>query len=51
MAAAAAAGIGQHRIRVHVPFAGGSFGLHSTSGRDRYLTRATMIDHPMRGSR
>jgi isoquinoline 1-oxidoreductase beta subunit len=34
MAASAAAGIDQDRVRVHVPFAGGSFGLHSTSGRD-----------------
>jgi isoquinoline 1-oxidoreductase beta subunit len=34
MAASAAAGIGADRVRVHVPFAGGSFGLHSTSGRD-----------------
>ncbi len=34
MAASAAAGIGADRVRVHVPLAGGSFGLHSTSGRD-----------------
>lgn len=34
MSASAAAGIGEDRVRVHVPFAGGSFGLHSTSGRD-----------------
>jgi len=34
MAASAAAGISQDRVRVHVPYAGGSFGLHSTSGRD-----------------
>jgi isoquinoline 1-oxidoreductase beta subunit len=34
MAAAAAAGIDKERIRVHVTFAGGSFGLHSTSGND-----------------
>ena len=34
MAASAAAGIEQERVRVHVPFAGGSFGLHSTSGHD-----------------
>jgi isoquinoline 1-oxidoreductase beta subunit len=34
MAASAAAGIEKDRVRVHVPFAGGSFGLHSTSGRD-----------------
>ena len=34
MAASAAAGIDRDRVRVHVPFAGGSFGLHSTSGHD-----------------
>ncbi len=34
MSASAAAGTGEERVRVHVPFAGGSFGLHSTSGRD-----------------
>jgi isoquinoline 1-oxidoreductase beta subunit len=34
MSASAAAGIAEDRVRVHVPFAGGSFGLHSTSGRD-----------------
>ena len=34
MAASAAAGIGKDRVRVHVPYAGGSFGLHSTSGHD-----------------
>jgi isoquinoline 1-oxidoreductase beta subunit len=34
MAASAAAGIDKERVRVHVPFAGGSFGLHSTSGHD-----------------
>ena len=34
MAASAAAGIGEDRVRVHVPYAGGSFGLHSTSGHD-----------------
>jgi isoquinoline 1-oxidoreductase beta subunit len=34
MAASAAAGIDQDRVRVHVPVAGGSFGLHSTSGHD-----------------
>jgi isoquinoline 1-oxidoreductase beta subunit len=34
MAASAAAGIDKDRVRVHVPYAGGSFGLHSTSGRD-----------------
>ena len=34
MAASAAAGISEDQVRVHVPFAGGSFGLHSTSGHD-----------------
>jgi isoquinoline 1-oxidoreductase subunit beta len=34
MAASAAAGIDKDRVRVHVPYAGGSFGLHSSSGRD-----------------
>jgi isoquinoline 1-oxidoreductase subunit beta len=34
MAASAAAGIGEDRVRVHVPYAGGSFGLHSSSGHD-----------------
>lgn len=34
MSASAAAGISEDRVRIHVPFAGGSFGLHSTSGHD-----------------
>ncbi|WP_329047766.1 molybdopterin-dependent oxidoreductase [Amycolatopsis sp. NBC_01488] len=34
MAASAAAGVEKDRVRVHVPYAGGSFGLHSSSGRD-----------------
>jgi isoquinoline 1-oxidoreductase subunit beta len=34
MSASAAAGIGEDRIRVHVPYAGGSFGLHSSHGHD-----------------
>jgi isoquinoline 1-oxidoreductase beta subunit len=34
MSASAAAGIAEHRVRVHVPFTGGSFGLHSSSGHD-----------------
>ncbi|WP_210583550.1 molybdopterin cofactor-binding domain-containing protein [Streptomyces sp. GESEQ-35] len=34
MAASAAAGIEKDRVRVHVPYAGGSFGLHSSSGND-----------------
>lgn len=34
MAASAAAGLDQDRVRVHVPYAGGSFGLHSSAGHD-----------------
>ncbi len=34
MSASAAAGLDKDRVRVHVPYAGGSFGLHSTSGHD-----------------
>jgi isoquinoline 1-oxidoreductase beta subunit len=34
MVAAAAAGIEQDLVRVHVPYAGGSFGLHSSAGHD-----------------
>jgi len=34
MAASAAAGIDKDRVRVHVPYAGGSFGLHSSAGHD-----------------
>jgi isoquinoline 1-oxidoreductase subunit beta len=34
MAASAAAGIDQNQVRVHVPYAGGSFGLHSSAGHD-----------------
>jgi isoquinoline 1-oxidoreductase beta subunit len=34
MSASAAAGLSEDQVRVHVPFAGGSFGLHSTSGHD-----------------
>ena len=34
MSASAAAGISEDRVRIHVPFSGGSFGLHSTSGHD-----------------
>jgi isoquinoline 1-oxidoreductase beta subunit len=53
MAAAAAAGIGEDRVRVHVPFAGGSFGLHSTSGRDPVseavqVARALDWKHPVK---
>jgi len=34
IAASSAAGVEAERVRVHVPFAGGSFGLHSTSTKD-----------------
>jgi isoquinoline 1-oxidoreductase subunit beta len=34
MAASNAAGVDKERVEVHVTFAGGSFGLHSSSGRD-----------------
>jgi CO/xanthine dehydrogenase Mo-binding subunit len=34
MAASAAAGLDKDRVRVHVPYAGGSFGLHSSVGHD-----------------
>jgi isoquinoline 1-oxidoreductase subunit beta len=34
ISASAAAGLDKDRVRVHVPYAGGSFGLHSTSGHD-----------------
>jgi isoquinoline 1-oxidoreductase subunit beta len=34
MAASDAAGVDKERVEVHVTFAGGSFGLHSSSGRD-----------------
>jgi isoquinoline 1-oxidoreductase beta subunit len=52
-AAATAAGIAEDRIRVHVPYAGGSFGLHSTSGRDPVteavqVARALEWKHPVK---
>jgi isoquinoline 1-oxidoreductase subunit beta len=34
IAASAAAGLGEDQVRVHVPYAGGSFGLHSSHGHD-----------------
>jgi len=34
MSASAAAGIDKDQVRVHVPYAGGSFGLHSSAGHD-----------------
>jgi isoquinoline 1-oxidoreductase beta subunit len=53
MAASAAAGISEDRIRVHVPFTGGSFGLHSTSGHDPnseavQVARALDWKHPVK---
>jgi len=53
MAASAAAGIGEDQIRVHVPFTGGSFGLHSTSGHDPnseavQVARALGWKHPVK---
>lgn len=53
MAASTAAGIDKDRIRVHVPYAGGSFGLHSTSGHDPVseavqVARALDWKHPVK---
>ncbi len=53
MAAATAAGIEPDRIRVHVTFAGGSFGLHSTSTNDPtteavQVARALDWQHPIK---
>ena len=53
MSASAAAGISVDRVRVHVPFAGGSFGLHSTSGHDPtseavQVARALEWKHPVK---
>jgi isoquinoline 1-oxidoreductase beta subunit len=53
MAASAAAGIDKDRVRVHVPYAGGSFGLHSSSGRDPVseavqVARALDWKHPVK---
>ena len=53
MAASAAAGIDKDRVRVHVPYAGGSFGLHSSSGRDpvseaAQVARALDWKHPIK---
>jgi len=52
MAASAEAGIQKDRVRVHVPYAGGSFGLHSTSGNDPtmeavQIARALEWKHPV----
>src|SRR4029077_16916412 len=51
--AAAPDEISETRFRVHVPFAGGSFGLHSTSGHDPnseavQVARALGWKHPVK---
>lgn len=51
--AAAGAGIENDRVRVHVPHAGGSFGLHSSSGHDPVseavqVARALNWHHPIK---
>ena len=38
-----AAGIEKDRIRVHVPYAGGSFGLHYSSGKNDPAAEALQI--------
>jgi isoquinoline 1-oxidoreductase beta subunit len=43
MAGARVAGIDQRRVRVHVPDAGGSFGLHYSSGANDPATEAMQI--------
>jgi isoquinoline 1-oxidoreductase beta subunit len=53
MAAATAAGIDADRVRVHVTFAGGSFGLHSTTTNDPtteavQVARALEWRHPIK---
>ncbi len=53
MAASAAAGIDKDRVRVHVPYAGGSFGLHSSAGHDptseaAQVARALDWKHPVK---
>jgi isoquinoline 1-oxidoreductase beta subunit len=53
MSASAAVGVDKDQIEVHVTFAGGSFGLHSTSGRDptaeaAQVARALDWKHPVR---
>jgi isoquinoline 1-oxidoreductase beta subunit len=53
MSASAAAGIDKERVEVHVTFAGGSFGLHSSSGRDptaeaAQIARALDFEHPIK---
>jgi isoquinoline 1-oxidoreductase beta subunit len=53
MAASEAAGIDKDKIEVHVTFAGGSFGLHSTSTHDPtteavHVARALEWNHPVK---
>jgi isoquinoline 1-oxidoreductase beta subunit len=53
MSASAAAGIDKEQVEVHVTFAGGSFGLHSSSGRDPtaeavHIARALDWEHPVK---
>jgi hypothetical protein len=53
MAASAAAGIEKERVRVHVPYADGSFGLHSSRGNDPTteaveIARALQWKHPVK---
>jgi isoquinoline 1-oxidoreductase beta subunit len=53
MAASAAGGIDKDRVEVHVTFAGGSFGLHSSSERDPtteavHVARALEWKHPIK---
>jgi isoquinoline 1-oxidoreductase beta subunit len=53
MSASEAAGIDKEQVEVHVTFAGGSFGLHSSSGRDPtaeavQIARALDWKHPIK---
>ncbi len=53
ISASEAAGIDKDQVEVHVTFAGGSFGLHSTSGRDPlseavHVAKALDWKHPIK---
>ena len=53
MSASQAAGIDNDRVEVHVTFAGGSFGLHSSAGHDPtteavQVARALDWKHPIK---
>jgi isoquinoline 1-oxidoreductase beta subunit len=53
MSASTAGGIGKDQVEVHVTFAGGSFGLHSSSERDPtteavHIARALDWKHPIK---